>query len=116
VIETLDAIKRLGVQLALDDFGTGYSSLTYLRRFPIDELKIDRSFVTDCDCDSSNSALTAAVIAMAHRLDLRVVAEGVETPQQLEFIRANGADAFQGYLYARPMPAAEFGALLAANY
>jgi diguanylate cyclase len=112
VTETLEAIKRLGVQLALDDFGTGYSSLTYLRRFPIDELKIDRSFVSDCDSDGNNSALTAAIIAMALRLGLRVVAEGVETAQQLAFIRANGAETFQGYLFARPLPADEFGALL----
>ncbi len=112
VTETLESIKRLGVQLALDDFGTGYSSLTHLCRFPIDELKIDRSFVTDCDRNAHNSAITAAIIAMARRLGLRVVAEGVETPQQLAFVRASGADAFQGFLFARPMPAAEFGALL----
>jgi diguanylate cyclase (GGDEF)-like protein len=114
VTGTLESIKRLGVRLALDDFGTGYSSLTYLRRFPLDELKIDRSFVNDCDSEGNNSAITAAIIAMAHRLGLRVVAEGVETPQQLEFIRANGADAFQGYLFARPVSAAEFGAMLTA--
>ena len=115
VTETLHAIKQLGVHLALDDFGTGYSSLTYLRRFPIDELKIDRSFVNDCDNDGNNSVLTAAIIAMAHRLGLRVVAEGVETAQQLAFIRSNGADAFQGYLFARPLPAIEFAALLKAS-
>jgi EAL domain-containing protein (putative c-di-GMP-specific phosphodiesterase class I) len=113
VSETLNAVKQLGVKLALDDFGTGYSSLTYLRRFPIDELKIDRSFVSECDGDGNNAALTAAIIAMAHRLGLRVVAEGVETPQQLAFIRANGGDAFQGFLFARPLPAEEFAALLA---
>jgi EAL domain-containing protein (putative c-di-GMP-specific phosphodiesterase class I) len=110
--ETLAALKALGVKLALDDFGTGYSSLTYLRRFPIDEIKIDRSFVTDCDSDGHNAAITAAIIAMAHGLGLRVVAEGVETPRQLAVLRTHGADAFQGYLYARPLPAAEFAALL----
>ncbi len=115
VAETLAAIKRLGVCLALDDFGTGYSSLTYLRRFPIDELKIDRSFVTDCDTEANNSAITAAIVAMSHSLGLRVVAEGVETPAQLAFIRAHGADRYQGYLFERPLPAAAFGAMLAAG-
>jgi diguanylate cyclase (GGDEF)-like protein len=115
VTDTLAGIKQLGVRLALDDFGTGYSSLTYLRRFPIDELKIDRSFVTDCDRDANNSAITGAIIAMAHRLGLRVVAEGVETPQQLAFIRANGADMYQGYLFAKPLPAEEFSRLMAGR-
>jgi diguanylate cyclase len=115
VTDMLKAIKQLGVHLALDDFGTGYSSLTHLRRFPIDELKIDRSFISDCDNDAGNSTLTAAIIAMAQRLGLRIVAEGVETPGQLEFVRANGANAFQGYLYSRPLPADEFAALLAAT-
>ena len=113
VTQTLEAIKRLGVQLSLDDFGTGYSSLTHLRRFAIDELKIDRSFVTDCDDGGSTSQITAAVIAMARRLGLRVVAEGVETTGQLAFIRVSGADAFQGYLFARPVPAPECAAMLA---
>jgi diguanylate cyclase (GGDEF)-like protein len=112
VTDTLARIKQLGVQLALDDFGTGYSSLTHLRRFPIDELKIDRSFVTDCDSDASIAAIAGAIIAMAHRLGLRVVAEGIETEPQREFFRVNGADAFQGYLFARPLPATEFSTLL----
>jgi EAL domain-containing protein (putative c-di-GMP-specific phosphodiesterase class I) len=113
VTETLNRIKQLGVQLSLDDFGTGYSSLSHLRRFPLDEIKVDRSFVTECDSDRNNGAITAAIIAMAHRLGLRVVAEGVETPRELEFLRSHGAAAFQGYLYAQPLPAAEFAALLA---
>ncbi len=118
VTQTLQAIRQLGVRLALDDFGTGYSSLTYLRRFEIDELKIDRSFVADCDSDSTNfensAAITSAIVVMAHRLGLRVVAEGVETPKQLEFIRAQGADSFQGYLFSKPLSAEDFSALLAA--
>jgi diguanylate cyclase len=117
VTQTLQAIRQMGVRLALDDFGTGYSSLTYLRRFEIDELKIDRSFVADCDIDSTNfensAAITSAIVAMAHRLGLRVVAEGVETQKQLEFIRAQGADSFQGYLFAKPLSAEDFSALLA---
>ena len=112
VTASLKAIKTLVVTLALDDFGTGYSSLTYLRRFPIDELKIDRSFVTDCHSDANNSAITAAIIVMSHRLGLRVVAEGVETLREEEFIRANGADAYQGYLFSRPLAAADFAALM----
>jgi diguanylate cyclase len=118
VTQTLQGIRQMGVRLALDDFGTGYSSLTYLRRFDIDELKIDRSFVADCDSDSTNfansAAITSAIVAMAHRLGLRVVAEGVETPQQLDFIRSQGADSFQGYLFSKPLPADAFSALLAA--
>ena len=112
VTTTIEALKHLGVQLALDDFGTGYSSLTYLRRFAIDELKIDRSFVIDCDSGGNNSAITSAIIAMAHQLGLRVVAEGVETRQQLAFLRSSGADSFQGYLFSRPLPAAGMGELL----
>jgi diguanylate cyclase len=117
VTQTLHAIRQMGVRLALDDFGTGYSSLTYLRRFDIDELKIDRSFIADCDPESPNfansAAITAAIVVMAHRLGLRVVAEGVETAAQLEFIRAQGVDSIQGYLFARPLPAKEFAALFA---
>jgi EAL domain-containing protein (putative c-di-GMP-specific phosphodiesterase class I) len=112
VTTTLEAIKQLGVGLSLDDFGTGYSSLTHLRRFPIDEIKVDRSFVSDCGSEGGNAAITAAIIAMARRLGLRVVAEGVEEPRQLAFILANEADLVQGYLFAKPMPAAEFGAYL----
>jgi diguanylate cyclase len=119
VAQTLQAIRQLGVRLALDDFGTGYSSLTYLRRFEIDELKIDRSFVADCDGHSTQSrataAITAAIVVMARGLGLRVVAEGVETAPQLAFIRAQGADSFQGYLFSKPVPAEAFAALLAAQ-
>jgi diguanylate cyclase len=116
VAHSLQAIRALGVQLALDDFGTGYSSLTYLRRFEIDELKIDRSFIADCDADkdstSSAAAITAAIVVMARRLGLRVVAEGVETAAQLAFIRAQGAHSFQGYLFSKPLSAPDFTALL----
>ncbi len=112
VIDMLARMKRLGLQLALDDFGTGYSSLTHLRRFPIDELKIDRSFVSDVCSSDTIAAITEAVIAMATRLGLRVVAEGVETEPQLAFVRASGADVFQGHLGARPLPAEAFAALL----
>jgi predicted signal transduction protein with EAL and GGDEF domain len=113
VADTLAAIKRLGVRLALDDFGTGYSSLSYLRRFPLDELKIDRSFIAECAGGQGSAAvITRAVIAMAHGLGLRVVAEGIETEAQLAFLRQQRCDQFQGYLYSPPIAAADFEALL----
>ncbi len=100
-------IKKMGIAIAIDDFGTGYSSLSYLKRFPIDVLKVDRSFVMDIPSDLNDMEITAAVIAMAHKLNLRVVAEGVETPEQLEFLKANRCEYAQGFYIARPMPAAE---------
>ncbi|HMZ00820.1 MAG TPA: EAL domain-containing protein [Burkholderiaceae bacterium] len=113
VADTFTAIKRLGVRLALDDFGTGYSSLSYLRRFPLDELKIDRSFIAECAGGQGSAAvITRAVIAMAHGLGLRVVAEGIETEAQLKYLRQQRCDQFQGYLYSPPVSATEFEQLL----
>ena len=102
----LHAIKGLGVALAVDDFGTGYSSLAYLSRFPIDRLKIDRSFVADMLDDPTDMAITRAIIGLGHTLQLKVVAEGVEQPREAELLRQAGCDELQGYLIARPMPAA----------
>jgi predicted signal transduction protein with EAL and GGDEF domain/DNA-binding response OmpR family regulator len=97
-----------GVRLALDDFGMGYSSLSYLKRLPVSYLKIDRSFVRDLGTDASDAAIITATIAMAHMLDLRVVAEGVELPSQLDFLKAQGCDDYQGYLHSKPMVAEAF--------
>ena len=102
-IQIMQEIKKTGVAIAIDDFGTGYSSLSYIKRFPIDVLKVDRSFVTDIPDDENDMAITAAVIAMAHKLSLTVVAEGVETQQQLQFLRQNACDEGQGYLFSRPL-------------
>ena len=100
----LKAFKNLGISLAMDDFGTGYSSLSYLKKFPIDVIKIDRSFIKDIPDNQDDMEITSAVIAMAHKLRLNVVAEGIETPQQLGFLRRQHCDIAQGYLFDRPIP------------
>lgn len=111
-IETLRLISDLGVTIALDDFGTGYSSLSYLKRMPIETLKIDREFVKNIPGDSENEAIAEAVMAMGKSLQMRVVAEGVETAEQLRFLMERGCSEVQGYFFSKPLPISHFTELL----
>ncbi|MBW9273607.1 MAG: EAL domain-containing protein, partial [Candidatus Thiodiazotropha sp. (ex. Lucinisca nassula)] len=104
----LGALREEGIGISIDDFGTGYSSLSYLKRFPVDKIKIDRSFVRDVTTDTEDAALCEAIIAMAHHLGLKVVAEGVETKAQWQFLHKSGCDYAQGFYIGRPMAAATF--------
>jgi diguanylate cyclase (GGDEF)-like protein/PAS domain S-box-containing protein len=113
VVVKLDTFRRAGIGISLDDFGTGYSAMAYLKKFAIDHLKIDRSFVRDMVSDPNDHAIIEAIIVMAHKLGIRVIAEGVETAEQSAQLSEAGCDFAQGYHFARPMPAAEFEALLA---
>jgi diguanylate cyclase (GGDEF)-like protein len=114
-VGVLEKLKSIGVQIAIDDFGTGYSSLAYLKRFPIDTLKVDRSFIRDIPADSGDMKITRAIIAMAHGLRLKVVAEGVETAEQLEFLDSQSCDAAQGYFLYRPLEEEELADVLKRN-
>ncbi len=106
-VNKLQALSDMGIRISIDDFGTGYSSLSYLKRFPIDKLKIDQSFVRDVATDPDDAAIVVAIIAMAHSLDVKVVAEGVETAEQYAFLKRHGCDECQGYYFARPSPASD---------
>ena len=111
-IELLQQLRTRGIELALDDFGTGYSSLSYLKRFPVDTLKIDRSFIMDLDKSPDDAAITRAIIDMAHSLKMNVIAEGVETEDHLSILRDMHCDSIQGYLISRPVPENELLELL----
>ena len=108
----LDVLRAAGARIAIDDFGTGYSSLTYLKRFPIDVIKIDGSFVRDVTIDADDAAIVLGIIGMAHQLGLRVVAEGVETVDQMSFLNAHGCDEIQGDVFSKPMDATKIAELL----
>jgi EAL domain-containing protein (putative c-di-GMP-specific phosphodiesterase class I) len=115
VIGTMQELRSIGVKFSIDDFGTGYSSLSQLKRFPIDKLKIDRSFTSDIGTDANGSEITRAIIALGASMHLQVVAEGVETQEQNRFLIENGCHSMQGYLFSHPIPAADFSSLLAAH-
>ena len=106
--------SRLGVLVSIDDFGTGYSSMSYLRRFPIDKLKIDRSFISEVTSNATDESIVRAIISLAHSLKLKVIAEGVETAAQLECLKALGCDQYQGFLRSAALPPAELEASLRA--
>jgi len=108
----LEHLSAMGVLVSVDDFGTGYSSMSYLRRFPIDKLKIDRVFIDEIASRAEDASIVRAIVSLAHSLHLKVVAEGVETPAQLEFLRTAGCDEYQGYHFSRPLPAVEFERLI----
>jgi EAL domain-containing protein (putative c-di-GMP-specific phosphodiesterase class I) len=112
-MDILAALNHTGIRLGLDDFGTGYSSLSYLRRFPLDTLKIDRSFVLDIPTDPDDMAITQAIIMMGRSLKLDLVAEGVETAAQRDFLLEQGCPVMQGHLFGHPMPVPDFDAMLA---
>jgi len=111
-LNVLHEIKQMGIKLSVDDFGTGYSSLSYLKQLPLDELKIDRSFISGIRSETDDAPIVTAIIAMAHSLGLRVVVEGIETEHQLNFSRDRGCDEYQGFLFSQPVPSAEFETLL----
>ena len=112
VIETLHLLSAMGLEVSIDDFGMGYSSLSYLKRFPIDTLKIDRSFIADIATDPDDAAIVTAIIAMAHSLEMKVIAEGVEDAAQLAFLRQHGCDQYQGYHFSKPLPAGDIASAL----
>ncbi|MCK4706100.1 MAG: EAL domain-containing protein, partial [Gammaproteobacteria bacterium] len=115
VSDTLQALHQMGVSLSIDDFGTGYSSLSYIQRFPLDRLKIDRSFVEDIMKSADDAAMIVSIIALAHSMKLQVLAEGVETKEQLEYLQKQGCDEVQGFYFSRPLPADEFEKLLSTS-
>jgi EAL domain-containing protein (putative c-di-GMP-specific phosphodiesterase class I) len=116
IISKMTELTKFGIKFELDDFGTGYSSLQYLKKLPVTHLKIDQSFVHDIDTDDSDKKLVHAIINMARSLDIRVIAEGVETQNQLEFLQNSGCDIYQGYFFGKPLPIADFESALKSGH
>jgi EAL domain-containing protein (putative c-di-GMP-specific phosphodiesterase class I) len=112
IIEKMNTLSLIGIRFSLDDFGTGYSSLQYLKKLPLSQLKIDRSFVHDIVVDESDLAIVRTIITMAHTLNINVIAEGVETEEQKKLLLENGCKHYQGYLYGKPLPIDQFEVLL----
>jgi EAL domain-containing protein (putative c-di-GMP-specific phosphodiesterase class I) len=111
-MEKLNRFRKAGIEVALDDFGTGYSAMSYLKKFNIDYLKIDRSFVRDLETDQNDRAIAEAIVVMAHKLGLKTIAEGVETEQQKKILAEVGCDYVQGYYFAKPLPIEDFLSLV----
>ena len=111
-IKILNQLSEMGLEISIDDFDIGYSSLNYLKRYPINTLKIDRSFIRDIATDPNDAAIIAAIIAMARSLKMKVIAEGVETREQLDFLHRQGCDRYQGHYFSQPLPAAEIATRL----
>jgi EAL domain-containing protein (putative c-di-GMP-specific phosphodiesterase class I) len=108
----LNALKDMGICSSIDDFGTGYSSLSYLKRFPIEALKIDRSFIKGIPADTDDMTIVRSIIALGHSMDIRIIAEGAETKEQVDFLLNENCDEIQGYYFYRPLPEAEFLSVL----
>jgi EAL domain-containing protein (putative c-di-GMP-specific phosphodiesterase class I) len=115
VIDTIHALKEVGIKMSIDDFGTGYSSLSYLKRFRVDILKVHKSFVRDLLSDPDDAAIARAVISLGHSLGMKVIAEGVESAAQCAFLRTHGCDEIQGYYFSVPVPAARIAEMLASG-
>jgi EAL domain-containing protein (putative c-di-GMP-specific phosphodiesterase class I) len=115
-IDTLNLLHRQGVELAVDDFGTGYSSLSYLRQFPIDRLKIDQSFIRNALINQDDRMITKTIINLGHSLNLKVIAEGVETVEHEDFLKEEGCDEVQGFKYTKPLPADKFEAFVIDHF
>jgi EAL domain-containing protein (putative c-di-GMP-specific phosphodiesterase class I) len=114
IVETLDTLRKMGIKIAIDDFGTMYSSLSYLKKLPVDRIKIAMPFIHGIDLNMKDEAIVKAIIVIAHNLELSVIAEGVETGEQLSFLRQRLCEEVQGYYYYKPMPANEMEKLLKA--
>lgn len=114
-IKDLISLRDMGVRLSIDDFGTGFSSLSYLKRLPIDTIKIDKSFIRDIQTDANDAAIITAIIKMSHSLNFKVIAEGVETAEQLAYLKAYDCDEIQGFYFSKPLTASEFAVLLEAE-